>query len=74
MGRFTGVLGNLAVLAAAWLFSTDRRKIRAGAPLPGIWKFTFTFLVLRFSWQYENVEQQNVLLFTLPLISMPPPG
>jgi CNT family concentrative nucleoside transporter len=28
MGRFTGILGLLLILAAAWLFSTERRAIR----------------------------------------------
>jgi CNT family concentrative nucleoside transporter len=28
MGRFTGILGLALILAAAWLFSTDRRAIR----------------------------------------------
>ena len=28
MDRFTGILGILAVLLAAWLGSTDRRRIR----------------------------------------------
>ncbi|MGB3628806.1 MAG: Na+ dependent nucleoside transporter N-terminal domain-containing protein [Terracidiphilus sp.] len=50
MGRFTGVLGILAVLAAAWLFSTDRRKIRWRTIAWGLGlQFTFAFLVLRFS-------------------------
>ena len=50
MGRFTGVLGILAVLAAAWLFSTDRRRIRWRTILWGLGlQITFAFLVLRFS-------------------------
>ncbi len=49
MGRFTGVLGILAVLAAAWLFSTDRRRIRWRTILWGLGlQITFAFLVLRF--------------------------
>jgi len=50
LGRFTGVLGILAVLAAAWLFSTDRRRIRWRTILWGLGlQITFAFLVLRFS-------------------------
>jgi concentrative nucleoside transporter, CNT family len=49
LGRFTGVLGILAVLAAAWLFSTDRRRIRWRTILWGLGlQITFAFLVLRF--------------------------
>ncbi len=49
MGRFTGVLGILAVLLAAWLFSTDRRRIRWRTILWGLGlQITFAFLVLRF--------------------------
>ncbi len=50
MGRFTGVLGIVAVLAAAWLFSTDRRHIRWRTIAWGLGlQITFAFLVLRFS-------------------------
>ena len=50
MARFTGVLGVLAVLAAAWLFSTDRRAIRWRTIGWGLGlQITFAFLVLRFS-------------------------
>ncbi len=50
MGRFTGVLGILAVLLAAWLFSTDRRHIRWRTVAWGLGlQITFAFLVLRFS-------------------------
>ena len=48
MGRFTGVLGILAVLLAAWLFSTDRRHIRWRTIAWGLGlQFTFAFIVLR---------------------------
>jgi CNT family concentrative nucleoside transporter len=44
------VLGILAVLLAAWLFSTDRRRIRWRTILWGLGlQITFAFLVLRFS-------------------------
>ncbi|HKF48208.1 MAG TPA: nucleoside transporter C-terminal domain-containing protein [Terracidiphilus sp.] len=50
MDRFTGVLGVLAVLAAAWLGSTDRRRIRWRTIFWGLGlQICFAFLVLRFS-------------------------
>ena len=50
MGRFTGVLGILAVLFAAWLGSTDRKHIRWRTIVWGLGlQITFAFLVLRFS-------------------------
>ena len=50
MARFTGVLGILAVLLAAWLFSTDRKRIRWRTIAWGLGlQITFAFLVLRFS-------------------------
>lgn len=49
MQRFTGVLGILAVLLAAWLFSTDRRKIRWRTVAWGLsLQVLFAFFVLRF--------------------------
>jgi len=51
LGRFTGVLGILAVLLAAWLFSTDRRHIRWRTIAWGLGlQFTFAFIVLRSDW------------------------
>ena len=48
LARYTGVLGILAVLAAAWLFSTDRRRIRWRTIAWGLGlQFTFAFIVLR---------------------------
>ena len=50
MARFTGLLGILAVLAAAWLGSTDRKHIRWRTIFWGIGlQVCFAFLVLRFS-------------------------
>jgi len=47
--RFTGVLGILAVLTAAWLFSTDRRRIRWRTVAWGLsLQLLFAFFVLRF--------------------------
>jgi concentrative nucleoside transporter, CNT family len=49
LGRFTGVLGILAVLSAAWIFSTDRRHIRWRTVAWGLsLQFVFAFFVLRF--------------------------
>ena len=51
MGRFTGILGILAVLLAAWLGSTDRKRIRWRTVYWGLGlQFAFAFLVLRFSY------------------------
>jgi concentrative nucleoside transporter, CNT family len=50
LGRFTGVLGILAVLLAAWLGSTDRKHIRWRTVAWGLsLQFIFAFLVLRFT-------------------------
>lgn len=50
MARFTGVLGILSVLLAAYLFSTDRRQIRWRTVAWGLGlQITFAFLVLKFS-------------------------
>jgi concentrative nucleoside transporter, CNT family len=57
LGRFTGVLGILAVLGAAWLGSTDRKRIRWRTILWGLGlQFTFAFLVLRFSFGQEAMN------------------
>ncbi|MGA8042082.1 MAG: nucleoside transporter C-terminal domain-containing protein [Terracidiphilus sp.] len=51
MDRFTGVLGILAVLAAAWLGSTDRKHIRWRTVAWGIGlQLSFAFIVLRFDY------------------------
>ena len=51
MGRYTGVLGILAVLLAAWLGSTDRRHIRWRTVAWGLsLQLIFAFLVLRFDY------------------------
>ena len=51
MDRFTGVLGILAVLLAAWLGSTDRRHIRWRTVAGGLsLQFIFAFIVLRFDY------------------------
>jgi concentrative nucleoside transporter, CNT family len=49
LGRFTGVLGILAVLSAAWIFSTDRKHIRWRTVAWGLsLQILFAFFVLRF--------------------------
>ncbi|MGP8173930.1 MAG: NupC/NupG family nucleoside CNT transporter [Terracidiphilus sp.] len=51
MDRFTGVLGILAVLLAAWLGSTDRKRIRWRTVAWGLGlQLVFAFLVLRFDY------------------------
>ena len=51
MVRFTGLLGILAVLLAAWLGSTNRKHIRWRTIAWGLGlQVTFAFLVLRFDY------------------------
>ncbi len=51
MGRFTGVLGLLTMLALAWIFSTNRRAIRWRTVFWGLGlQILFAFIVLDFSW------------------------
>ena len=51
MYRFTGILGILAVLLAAYLGSTNRRQIRWRTVIWGLGlQFCFAFLVLRFDY------------------------
>ncbi len=51
MDRFTGILGILAVLLAAWLGSTNRKRIRWRTVAWGLGlQFCFAFLVLRFDY------------------------
>jgi CNT family concentrative nucleoside transporter len=51
LGRFTGILGILAVLFLAWLGSTDRKRIRWRTIAWGLGlQLCFAFLVLRFTW------------------------
>ena len=48
MERFTGLLGLIAILATAYLFSSDRRKIKPRLLLWGLGlQFLFAFLVLK---------------------------
>jgi CNT family concentrative nucleoside transporter len=51
LDRFTGVLGILAVLLAAYIFSTDRKRIRWRTIAWGLGlQVCFAFLVLRFDY------------------------
>ncbi len=51
MARYTGLLGILAVLLAAWLGSTDRKHIRWRTVIWGLGlQVTFAFFVLRFNY------------------------
>jgi CNT family concentrative nucleoside transporter len=51
LDRFTGVLGILAVLLAAWLFSTNRKRIRWRTMAWGLGlQLLFAFCVLRFDY------------------------
>lgn len=51
MGRFTGVLGLLTMLALAWIFSTNRKAIRWRTVIWGLGlQILFAFIVLDFSW------------------------
>ena len=56
MDRFTGVLGILAVLVAAWLGSTDRKRIRWRTVGWGLGlQLLFAFVVLRFSYGEQGL-------------------
>lgn len=63
MDRFTGILGILAVLLAAWLGSTNRKSIRWRTVFWGLGlQFCFAFLVLRFSFgQYAMKAAGDVV-------------
>jgi concentrative nucleoside transporter, CNT family len=55
--RFTGVLGILAVLLAAWLGSTNRKAIRWRTVAWGLGlQLLFAFIVLRFSYGQQAME------------------
>jgi concentrative nucleoside transporter, CNT family len=55
--RFTGVLGILAVLLAAWLGSTDRKHIRWRTVAWGLGlQIVFAFFVLRFNYGQEAMS------------------
>jgi CNT family concentrative nucleoside transporter len=50
MGRFAGVLGIVAIIAAAYIFSTDRKAIQAKTVAWGLGlQLTFAIFVLRFA-------------------------
>ena len=70
MERYTGILGILAVLGAAWLGSTNRTSIRWRTVAWGLGlQFLFAFLVLRFdmgqnAMQWAGGVIQNMLSAT----------
>ena len=56
MGRLTGVLGILAILLVAYLFSTDRKAIRLKTVAIGLaLQFIFAVLVLRVGWGERTI-------------------
>ncbi len=65
MGKLTGLLGILVILAIAYLFSTDRKKIRIKTVVWGLsLQFLFALLVLKtpagqatFRWIGEKITQ-----------------
>jgi CNT family concentrative nucleoside transporter len=63
LGRFTGILGILAVLLAAWLGSTDRKRIRWRTVYWGLGlQFAFAFLVLRFSYGQQFMSSAGAVV------------
>src|SRR5664279_3689010 len=66
LARFTGVLGILAVLAAAWLGSTDRKRIRWRTVAWGLGlQLVFAFVVLRFSYGQQALQWAGDLVKTM---------
>ncbi len=53
MGRFTGLIGLVVILSAAWVFSSNRRAIKPQLLLWGLGlQFAFAFLVLKTGFGY----------------------
>ena len=66
MDRFTGVLGILAVLIAAWLGSTNRRRIRWRTVAWGLGlQLLFAFFVLRFSYGQQALQWAGGVVNTM---------
>ena len=66
MDRFTGVLGILAVLLAAWLGSTNRRRIRWRTVGWGIGlQLLFAFFVLRFTYGQAALQWAGDVVKTM---------
>ncbi len=60
MDRFTGLLGLVVIVGAAYLFSTNRRAINRRVILWGLGlQFGFAFLVLKtpFAWVFQSASQ-----------------
>jgi CNT family concentrative nucleoside transporter len=63
LDRFTGILGILAVLLAAWLGSTDRRRIRWRTVAWGLsLQVIFAFFVLRFTFGQQAMAWAGVVV------------
>jgi len=63
MGRFTGVLGLLLMLAAAWLFSTNRKAIRWRVVATGIaLQVLFAVFVTKVWWGQLAIAKAEVCL------------
>lgn len=59
MDRFTGLLGIIAIIGAAFLFSTNRRAIQRRVLFWGLGlQFAFAFLVLKtpFAWAFQSIS------------------
>jgi CNT family concentrative nucleoside transporter len=59
MQRFTGLLGLIAIVGVAWLFSSNRRAIQPRVIAWGLGlQFAFAFLVLKtpFAWAFQAVS------------------
>jgi CNT family concentrative nucleoside transporter len=66
LDRFTGVLGILAVLIAAWLGSTNRRRIRWRTVAWGLGlQLLFAFFVLRFSYGQQALQWAGGVVNTM---------
>jgi CNT family concentrative nucleoside transporter len=66
LSRFTGVLGILAMLVAAYLGSTDRKRIRWRTVAWGLGlQLVFAFAVLRFSYGERTLEWAGGLVKTM---------
>jgi CNT family concentrative nucleoside transporter len=66
LDRFTGVLGILAVLLAAWLGSTNRRRIRWRTVGWGIGlQLVFAFFVLRFTYGQAALQWAGDVVKTM---------
>ena len=64
MGRFTGLLGLIVILAVAWLFSTHKREIKLRLLAWGMGlQFLFALHHDRFSYTGEKTHRTKVLAY-----------